>query len=108
MTSWWSVAAPRGHLARGPDRRRARGGGRVRRDVTDLQAGVINAAAAGHSAAVAINADLVGDDVRLAVTVHAREGIDDRGARATTAAPFSALVEAAVSERVLGARRHGL
>jgi hypothetical protein len=77
-------------------------------NVTDLQAGVINAAAAGYTAAVAINADLVAEDVRLAMTGHDGEAVDDRGARATTAAPFSALVEAAVSERVLGARRHGL
>ncbi|WP_433289909.1 NAD(P)/FAD-dependent oxidoreductase [Pseudonocardia sp. CA-142604] len=78
-------------------------------NVADLQAGVINAAAAGYSAAVAINADLVADDVRLAMTGHARrEGVDDRGVGATTAEPFSALVEAGVSERVLGVRRHGL
>jgi thioredoxin reductase len=76
-------------------------------NVTDLQAGVINAAAAGFTAAVAINADLVSDDVRRAVTGHPREGVGNRRVRATTA-PFSALVEAGVSERVLGARRHGL
>lgn len=42
-------------------------------NVADLYAGVINAAAAGFTAAVAINADLVEEDVRRAVDVHTTE-----------------------------------
>ncbi|MFE7772983.1 NAD(P)/FAD-dependent oxidoreductase [Streptomyces sp. NPDC057445] len=70
-------------------------------NATDLYAGAIQAAAAGVTAAAAINADLVGEDTDRAVA-----GFRARGAGAE--GPFSARMEAAVAERVLGARRHGL
>nr|WP_203965339.1 NAD(P)/FAD-dependent oxidoreductase [Actinocatenispora thailandica] len=63
-------------------------------NVTDLSAQVGAAAAAGALAGAQINADLVDERLREAVAAH-RSG-------------FSAATEAAVSERVLGDRRHGL
>lgn len=63
-------------------------------NVTDYLAQVVSSAAAGVRAAAAINADLVADDVRLAVAAY-RE-------------PFSAASEARQTERILGDRRHGL
>jgi thioredoxin reductase len=63
-------------------------------NVTDLSAGVVNAAAAGVTAAVAINADLIAAETRGAVD--RRRG------------PFSGPSEARIAERVLGQRRHGL
>ncbi|WP_326600360.1 NAD(P)/FAD-dependent oxidoreductase [Streptomyces sp. NBC_01803] len=75
-------------------------------NAVDLAAGVIGSAAAGFTAAVAINADLVAEDTDRTVAVRrAREaGAREAGARR----PFSARGEAEESERVLGARRHGL
>ncbi|MGK8524787.1 NAD(P)/FAD-dependent oxidoreductase [Nocardia asteroides] len=64
-------------------------------NVTDIVAGVAQSAAGGVTAAAAINADLVEEDTRLAVDRWRREG-------------FHAEIERANSERVLGARRHGL
>lgn len=63
-------------------------------NVSNLSAQVIVAAAEGTMAGAAINADLVQEETAWAV-----EGL--RG-------PFSAASEAAVAERLLGARRHGL
>jgi len=63
-------------------------------NITDLSGQVIGAAAEAGRSAAAINADLVAEDVRIAVAA-GRE-------------PFSARSERKVSERVLGDRRHGL
>jgi thioredoxin reductase len=63
-------------------------------NVTDVMAQVVTAAAAGLQAGAAINADLLFDEVRLAVA-----------ARRT---PFSAVVERELCETVLGDRRHGI
>ncbi|MEU7001731.1 NAD(P)/FAD-dependent oxidoreductase [Nonomuraea sp. NPDC046570] len=63
-------------------------------NVTDLTAQVGTAAAAGAAAAAQINADLVAEDTRQAVTAWRT--------------PFSAKSEARVAELVLGDRRHGL
>ena len=63
-------------------------------NVTDLSAQVGPSAAAGANAGAQINADLIAEEIRLAV-----EG--RRGA-------FSARSEAQVAELVLGNRRHGL
>jgi hypothetical protein len=63
-------------------------------NVSNLSAQVIVAAAEGTMAGAAINADLVQEETAWAV-----DGL--RG-------PFSTASEAAVAERVLGARRHGL
>ncbi len=65
-------------------------------NVVDPRAQVIASAGAGNAAAIAINADLVQEDVDRAVDAHQR-------ARA-----FSAEMEAEVSAMVLGAQRHGL
>ncbi|WP_375481241.1 NAD(P)/FAD-dependent oxidoreductase [uncultured Mycobacterium sp.] len=63
-------------------------------NVTDPTAQVVVAAAAGVTAAAAINADLIAADTHRAVE-YRRD-------------PFSGPSEALVSERVLGDRRHGL
>lgn len=63
-------------------------------NVTDLSAQVGAAAAAGAFAAAQINADLVEEETRRAVERHRRG--------------FSADDESALTERVLGDRRHGL
>jgi thioredoxin reductase len=63
-------------------------------NVANLAAQVVVAAAEGTMAGAAINADLVQEETAWAV-----EGV--RG-------PFSAALEAEVSDRVLGVRRHGL
>jgi thioredoxin reductase len=63
-------------------------------NVTDLSAQVGAAAAAGALAGAQLNADLIDERIRHAVAAR-RSG-------------FSAATEAAVSERVLGDRRHGL
>ena len=63
-------------------------------NVTDLSAQVGAAAAAGAFAAAQINADLVEEETRDAVEKYRRG--------------FGSAEEAAVSERVLGDRRHGL
>jgi thioredoxin reductase len=63
-------------------------------NVTDPTAQVGTAAAAGATAAAAINADLIAEETRRAVVAR-RE-------------PFSAESEARVSELVAGDRRHGL
>ncbi|MBA8952534.1 NAD(P)/FAD-dependent oxidoreductase [Actinomadura namibiensis] len=59
---------------------------------------VIGSAAAGLTAAGALNASLIAEEVERAVAEH----------RARSEEPFSARIEAEVSERVVGARRHGL
>jgi thioredoxin reductase len=64
--------------------------------VTGLHAPSIGATAAGARAAEALNADLIAEDVRLAVADHRR------------GRPFSADAEQEVCDRVLGDRRHGL
>ncbi|MGK8490517.1 NAD(P)/FAD-dependent oxidoreductase [Nocardia asiatica] len=64
-------------------------------NVTDLVAGVVQSAAGGVTAAAAINADLLAEDTRLAVERWRTQR-------------FSADLERVNSERVLGARRHGL
>jgi thioredoxin reductase len=63
-------------------------------NVTDLSAQVGPSAAAGANAGAQINADLITEEIRLAVEAR-------RGA-------FSARSEAQVAELVLGNRRHGL
>jgi thioredoxin reductase len=63
-------------------------------NVTDLAAQVGTAAAAGAAAAAHINADLVAEETRQAVTAYRDQ--------------FSAESEARVCELVLGDRRHGL
>jgi thioredoxin reductase/SAM-dependent methyltransferase len=63
-------------------------------NVADLTAQVGGAAAAGAFAAASLNADLVAEDTRRAVTAY-RD-------------PFSAASEAHVAELVAGERRHGL
>ena len=64
-------------------------------NVTDLRAQVITSAAAGLTAAVAINSDLIAGDTRRAL-------------EARRAGPFSAAAERELCEQVLGDRRHGL
>lgn len=66
-------------------------------NVVDPRAQVITSAGAGSAAAIAINADLVQEDVERAEEDHHAAG----GA-------FSAAVEARVTQSVLGDRRHGL
>ncbi|MFJ6633653.1 NAD(P)/FAD-dependent oxidoreductase [Streptomyces sp. NPDC091376] len=68
-------------------------------NVSDLMAGVAVAAASGMQAAVAVNGDLVAADTAAAVA---------RRAAGRAPAPFGPSAEAAVCERVLGVRRHGL
>ena len=63
-------------------------------NVTDLMAQVVTAAAAGLQAGAAINADLLLEDVRLAV--------------AARRAPFSPAAERELCDMVLGDRRHGI
>jgi thioredoxin reductase len=65
-------------------------------NVVDPRAQVIASAGAGNTAAIAINADLVQEDVDRAVDAH----------HPTRA--FSPAMEAQVTDLVLGARRHGL
>jgi len=67
-------------------------------NLTDLTAKLVGAAAAGVNAAAAINADLISEDTRRAVNQRAVNRGD----------PFSAGVEARISEIVTGDRRHGL
>ena len=64
-------------------------------NVTDLRAQVMTSAAAGLSAAVAVNADLIAEYLREPVLVR-------------RAGPFSAAVERELCEQVLGDRRHGI
>jgi thioredoxin reductase len=66
-------------------------------NVVDPRAQVITSAGAGSAAAIAINADLVQEDVERAV-----EDCD------ATAGVFSAAMEARATQTVLGDRRHGL
>lgn len=63
-------------------------------NVSDLTAQVMASAAAGMAAGAAINADLISEDTRRAVSA--------------AVGPFTAEVEARVSEKILGNRRHGL
>nr|WP_075740855.1 MULTISPECIES: NAD(P)/FAD-dependent oxidoreductase [Actinoalloteichus] len=65
-------------------------------NVTDLRGQVIGSAAAGLTAAAALNADLIEEDTRRAVVEYRRGR-----------AGFSADAERETSERVLGDRRHG-
>ncbi|SOD98719.1 NAD(P)/FAD-dependent oxidoreductase [Blastococcus haudaquaticus] len=66
-------------------------------NVVDPRAQVITSAGAGSAAAIAINADLVQEDVERAVdSRHAAAGV------------FAGATESAVTRTVLGARRHGL
>lgn len=78
-------------------------------NVTDMYAGVINSAAAGFTAAAAINADLLDEDVRRAVAERGTAAANSDPNPTALAAPdaFSAAAEAEVCERVLGERRHG-
>lgn len=71
-------------------------------NVVNLHAQVIIAAAEGSAAAMALNGDLVEEDVRRAV-----ERDRDRAA-GRSAASFGASFEALVTESILGDRRHGL
>ena len=64
-------------------------------NVADPRAQVITSAGAGSAAAIAINADLVREDVEQAIA-----DLADR--------PFSAAMEAQVSDLVPGHRRHGI
>ncbi len=66
-------------------------------NVVDPRAQVIAAAGAGNTAAIAINADLVQEDVERAVDAHH-----------TADAVFSAAMEARVTSTVLADRQHGL
>ncbi|MFJ4527092.1 NAD(P)/FAD-dependent oxidoreductase [Streptomyces nigrescens] len=70
-------------------------------NVTDPYAGVIQAAAAGLTAATSINGDLVKEDTARAVAAH-------RARIPAPREPFAARTEAEVCARVLGGRRHGL
>ncbi|MEU6603690.1 NAD(P)/FAD-dependent oxidoreductase [Streptomyces shenzhenensis] len=63
-------------------------------NLADPHANVLGSAAAGSTAAGAINADLVAEDTRHALRAH-RD-------------PFSPASEARVCERIMGNRRHGL
>ena len=65
-------------------------------NVVDPRAQVITSAGAGSAAAIAINADLVAEDVERAVEELTSTGV------------FSAETEARVAELVAGDRRHGL
>jgi hypothetical protein len=66
------------------------------RNVVDPRAQVIAWAGAGNAAAIAINADLVQEDVERAVDDHhAADGV------------FSAALESRLTHAVLGDRRHG-
>ncbi|MDX2707573.1 NAD(P)/FAD-dependent oxidoreductase [Streptomyces sp. PA03-6a] len=67
-------------------------------NVSDLMAGVPAAAAAGTTAAAAIVMDLLTDDARAAARPRRPAGTEVFGGR----------MEAEVTRRVLGARRHGL
>jgi thioredoxin reductase len=64
-------------------------------NVVDPRAQVIASAGAGNAAAIAINADLVQEDVERAVDAHHAAGV------------FSAGLEASMTDTVLGDRRHG-
>jgi thioredoxin reductase len=92
------VAAPDGHVVgsavpSGPAGATAVPGVWVAGNVTDVMSQVITAAAAGLQAGAAINADLMSEDVRLAVQQRR--------------APFSPAAERELCETVLGDRRHG-
>jgi thioredoxin reductase len=63
-------------------------------NVADLTAQVMASAAAGVTAGAAINADLISEDTRRAVSA--------------AGSPFTAESEARVTEKILGNRRHGL
>jgi thioredoxin reductase len=63
-------------------------------NVSDLTAQVMASAAAGVTAGAAINADLISEDTRRAVS--------------SAGSPFTAEIEARVTERILRDRRHGL
>jgi pyruvate/2-oxoglutarate dehydrogenase complex dihydrolipoamide dehydrogenase (E3) component len=63
-------------------------------NVSDLFAHVTASAAAGVTAGAAINADLVSEDTRRAVSA--------------AGSPFTAEIQARVTEKILGNRHHGL
>jgi thioredoxin reductase len=92
------VAAPDGHVVGSAVPSGAAGatavpGVWVAGNVTDVMSQVITAAATGLQAGAAINADLMSEDVRLAVQERR--------------APFSPAAERELCETVLGDRRHG-
>ena len=64
-------------------------------NVVDPRAQVIASAGAGNAAAIAINADLIQEDVHRAVDDHHTGGV------------FSAAMEGRLTQTVLGDRRHG-
>ena len=70
-------------------------------NVTSLMAQVITAAGQGLMAGAQINGDLIREETELAVA-------DLRARSEATIEPFSAEMEAEVSELVLGSRRHGI
>jgi thioredoxin reductase len=70
-------------------------------NVVNPRAQVITAAGDAAAAAMAINADLVADDVARAAHASTNAALTDED-------PFSAAMEARVTEIVLGDRRHGL
>ncbi len=79
-------------------------------NVTDLRGQVISSAAAGLHTGAAINADLIAEDTRRAVTARRQhhEDREHRQPRLTIADAFSPQAERDTCERVLGERRHGL
>jgi thioredoxin reductase len=75
-------------------------------NVADAHLWVINAAAAGLTAAAAINNDLTHEDVLWALAATREE--EYRRPNRASHQPFSAQAEADITQRVLGDRRHGL
>ncbi|MEO7262077.1 MAG: NAD(P)/FAD-dependent oxidoreductase [Jatrophihabitantaceae bacterium] len=77
-------------------------------NVVDPRAQVITSAGAGSAAAIAMNADLVEEDVERAVEEHAADA--ERAVKEYAAADdvFSAAMEARVTRIVLGDRLHGV
>jgi hypothetical protein len=71
---------------------------------------VVQAAAEGARAAIAINADLLAEDVGHAVAARRAPPAQapPRPAAAVSPAPFSPEAESENCERVLGERRHGV
>lgn len=80
-------------------------------NITDMYAGVINSAAAGFTAAAAINADLISEDAARAVAARRaaiKQSSDLTSIDSAQPDVFSAEMEAAVCEQILGDRRHGI
>lgn len=78
-------------------------------NATDLFAQVAGAVTSGAGAAAAVNTSLIEEDTAIAVaSARARAATAvDRTGHGAAGHPFSAAAERAVSERVLGDRRHG-